>query len=175
MEFLGVGPTEFILIIVIALIVLGPKDLAKTGKTIGKWLNNLVQSDTWKTVQKTSKELRQLPTQLMRDDNLEKYLTGEKQLPAPETNTGTWSGKIGTGNASPAADPSTSLRTDPAPVSKNENIIHPPVTVDGPPAATLKPAPKKPTAAPRKKAMPAVKKQKAVPEKKSTPRKKSNE
>lgn len=132
MEVLGVGPTEFIFIIIIALIVLGPKDLAKTGKTVGKWLNNLVQSDTWKTVQKTSKELRQLPTQLMRDDNLEKFLTDEKQSPAPEIKAGTWSGKVGTGTASPHADP--------APVSKTENTIHPPVTVDSPPAETLNPA-----------------------------------
>jgi sec-independent protein translocase protein TatB len=166
MELLGVGPTEFLFIIIIALIVLGPKDLAKTGKTIGKWLNNLVQSDTWKTVQKTSKELRRLPTQLMREDNLEKFLTNEKQPPASGTNAGTWSGKIGTENASPHAHPS--------PVSKNENTIHPPVTVDGPPAPPLEPAPKNSVAAPRKKATPAAKKQKAAPEKKSTPRKKSN-
>lgn len=165
MEFLGVGPTEFILIIVIALIVLGPKDLAKTGKTIGKWLNNLVQSDTWKAVQKTSKELRQLPTQLMRDDNLEKYLTGDKQSPASETNAGTWSGKVGTGTASPPADPT--------PESKNDNRIHPPITVNGPLAPALKPAPKKTVAVPRKKGTPAKKKP-TSPDAKAASRKKSN-
>ncbi len=63
MEFLGVGPTEFLFIIIITLIVIGPKDMAKTGSTIGKWLNSIVQSDVWKVAQKTSKELRQLPTQ----------------------------------------------------------------------------------------------------------------
>jgi len=94
MELLGVGPTEFLFIVIIALIVLGPKDLAKTGRTVGKWLNSLVQSDTWKIVQKTSKELRKLPTQIMREDNLEKYLT-EEDARKPRTNTksDTWSGQ----------------------------------------------------------------------------------
>ena len=75
MEFLGVGPTELIFIIIIALIVLGPKGLAKTGSTIGRWLNNLIQSDGWKVMQSTTKQLRNLPTQLMREDNLKNFLT----------------------------------------------------------------------------------------------------
>ena len=38
MEILGVGPSELIFIVIIALIVLGPKDMQKAGKTIGKWM-----------------------------------------------------------------------------------------------------------------------------------------
>lgn len=166
MEFLGVGPTELILIIVVALIVLGPKDLAKTGKTIGKWLNDLIHSDTWKAVQKTSKELRQLPTQLMREDNLERFLTEEKNPPASGTNAGTWAGRIGTGNPLPPADP--------LPVSKNDPTIHPPVTVDGPPAPTLESPSPKSVAKPRKKET-TSNTRKVTPKKKSTTRKKSNE
>ena len=83
MEFLGVGPTEFLFIIIIALIVLGPKDLAKTGSTVGKWLNNLIQSDGWKAIRKTSDELRRLPTQLMREDNLKNFLKPEDLLQQP--------------------------------------------------------------------------------------------
>jgi sec-independent protein translocase protein TatB len=166
MEFLGVGPTELILIIIVALIVLGPKDLAKTSKTIGKWLNDLVRSDTWKAVQKTSKELRQLPTQLMREDNLERSLTEEKNPPSMGANAGTWSGKVGMGNPPPAADPT--------PAPKNEPTIHPPVTVDGPPASTLESVPPKPVAKPRKKPT-TSKTRKVTPKTKSATRKKSNE
>ena len=71
MEILGIGPSELVFIIIIALIVLGPKDMQKAGKTIGRWLNDLVRSDGWKAFQQTSKEIRSLPTKLMREANLE--------------------------------------------------------------------------------------------------------
>ena len=71
MEFLGVGPSELIFIIVIALIVLGPKDMQKAGRTIGRWLNQLVRSDGWKAFQQTSREIRNMPTTLMREANME--------------------------------------------------------------------------------------------------------
>ena len=71
MEILGVGMSELIFIVIIALIVLGPKDMQKAGKTIGKWLRNIVTSDGWKIFQQTSRELRTLPNKLMRDANEE--------------------------------------------------------------------------------------------------------
>lgn len=71
MEILGIGPSELLFIIIIALIVLGPKDMQKAGKTVGRWLNGLVRSDGWKAFQQTSKEIRNLPTKLMRDANME--------------------------------------------------------------------------------------------------------
>ena len=71
MEILGIGPSELVFIIIIALIVLGPKDIQKAGKTVGRWLNSLVTSDGWKAFQQTSKEIRNLPTKLMRDANME--------------------------------------------------------------------------------------------------------
>jgi Sec-independent protein translocase protein TatA len=71
MEILGVGPSEFIFIVIIALIILGPKDMQKAGKTIGKWLRSVVTSDGWKMFQQTSRELRTLPNRLMRDANEE--------------------------------------------------------------------------------------------------------
>lgn len=79
MEILGIGPSELLFIIIIALIVLGPKDMQKAGKTIGRWLNNLVRSEGWKTFQQTSREIRTLPTKLMREANME-LLEVEKDL-----------------------------------------------------------------------------------------------
>jgi sec-independent protein translocase protein TatB len=71
MEILGVGPTEFVFILVLALIILGPKDMQKAGRTIGKWLRGIVTSDGWKVFQQTSRELRTLPNRLMREANEE--------------------------------------------------------------------------------------------------------
>lgn len=71
MEIFGVGGPELIFILIIALIVLGPKDMEKAGRTIGRWLNQLVRSDSWKVFQRTSTELRNLPRNLMREANAE--------------------------------------------------------------------------------------------------------
>lgn len=174
MEFLGVGPTEFIFIIIIALIVLGPKDLAKTGKTVGKWLNSVIHSDAWQAIRKTSEELRNLPTQLMREDNFKNFLTPDDLTQkAAEKKRDAWSGQPA---SPPRADPSTSLRTSLEADPKNENTIHPPVTVNGPPVETLKPASKKSTATAQKKS-PAAKKSANKPTAKTSthaPKKKSN-
>lgn len=71
MEILGIGASELVFILLIAIIVLGPKDMQKAGRTIGRWLNQLVQSDSWKIFQRTSTELRNLPRNLMREANME--------------------------------------------------------------------------------------------------------
>lgn len=69
MEILGIGFNELVFIIIIALIVLGPKDMQKAGRTIGKWMRSIVTSDGWKAFQQTSRELRTLPNRLMREAN----------------------------------------------------------------------------------------------------------
>ena len=79
MEILGIGWQELIFIVMIAIIVLGPKDMQKAGRTIGRWLNQLIQSDSWKVFQKTSSELRNLPRNLMREANME-MREAEKEL-----------------------------------------------------------------------------------------------
>ena len=78
MEILGIGMSELVFIIIIALIVLGPKDMQKAGKTIGKWLRSVVTSDGWKAFQQTSRELRTLPNKLMRDANEELNKIGDE-------------------------------------------------------------------------------------------------
>lgn len=69
MEILGIGMPELVFIVIIALLILGPKDMEKTGKTIGKFLRDVITSDGWKLFQQTSRDLRNLPTRLMREAN----------------------------------------------------------------------------------------------------------
>jgi len=71
MEILGIGPLELFFILLIALIVLGPGDMVKAGRTIGRFLRKIITSPEWQTVQKASRELRYLPNRLMRETNLE--------------------------------------------------------------------------------------------------------
>ena len=71
MDILGIGPLELIFILIIALIVLGPSDMVKAGRTIGRFLRQVVTSSTWRAVTRTSDELRTLPNKLIRDAGLE--------------------------------------------------------------------------------------------------------
>jgi sec-independent protein translocase protein TatB len=79
MEIFGIGASELVFIILIAIIILGPKDMQKAGRTIGRFLNQLIRSDSWKIFQRTSNELRNLPRNLMREANME-MMEAEKDL-----------------------------------------------------------------------------------------------
>jgi len=74
MDFLGVGPLELFFIILIALIVLGPQDMIKAGRNLGKLLKKLVTSPTWHAVQQTSRDFRNLPNRLIREAGLEEEM-----------------------------------------------------------------------------------------------------
>lgn len=80
MEILGIGASELLFILLIAIIVLGPKDMQKAGKTVGRWLNQFVRSDGWKALQRASKEIRSLPTSLMREANLEDLREMDREI-----------------------------------------------------------------------------------------------
>lgn len=80
MEFLGIGPLELFFILIIALIVLGPRDMVKTGRTLGKYLRKIVMSPTWRTVQQTSRELRTLPNRMIREAGMEEDIKDLDQL-----------------------------------------------------------------------------------------------
>lgn len=71
MDIFGIGPTEIIFILLLALILLGPKDMEKAGRTIGRFLRDLTRSEGWRAFRDTSQELRNLPNRLMREANLE--------------------------------------------------------------------------------------------------------
>ena len=80
MEFLGIGPSELVFIVLLAIIILGPKDMQKAGKTVGRWLNHFIRSDGWKALQRASREIRNLPTTLMREANMEEIQSLGKDL-----------------------------------------------------------------------------------------------
>lgn len=86
MEILGVGPLEFIFILLIAFIVIGPKDVAKTGRTIGYFLRKIVTSQWWSGFRQASREISQLPYTLMREANIEEVTTSLKEIESFENN-----------------------------------------------------------------------------------------
>jgi sec-independent protein translocase protein TatB len=71
MEIFNVGPLELLLIIIIALVVLGPKEMVNTTRRIGKWVSKVVRSPYWAELMRTSKEIRDLPNKIVREAGLE--------------------------------------------------------------------------------------------------------
>jgi Sec-independent protein translocase protein TatA len=80
MDIFGIGPLEILFILIIILIVLGPKDLVKTGALIGQYLRKIMMSPTWKLIQDTSKEIRQLPTTLARQAGIDEVQNDLRKL-----------------------------------------------------------------------------------------------
>lgn len=74
MDFLGIGPLELLLIFVLALILLGPKEMVSTAKKAAEAIRKVTQSDFWKEAVDSSREIRQLPTQIMKDTGLDEEL-----------------------------------------------------------------------------------------------------
>jgi sec-independent protein translocase protein TatB len=117
MEFLGVGPSELIFIVIIALIILGPKDMQKAGKTIGKWMRSIVTSDGWKMFQQTSREIQTLPNRLMREANEELNQIGKdinntiSPILPKESNISSW---MNTPNTTPRSQPAPTSPEPPA-------------------------------------------------------------
>lgn len=115
MEILGIGASELIFIVIIAIIVLGPRDMQKAGRTIGRWLNQFVRSDGWKAMQRASKEIRNLPTSLMREANMEEL----QQLDRDIRNSIDPRQKPAASPPSGTASPSNQTGTPPQPPTDN--------------------------------------------------------
>jgi Sec-independent protein translocase protein TatA len=80
MEFLGVGPAELAFIVLIALILLGPKDMVAAGRTLGRLLRKFITSPAWQVMRHTGDELQRLPTKLMREAGLEELQEIQKEV-----------------------------------------------------------------------------------------------
>lgn len=147
MDILGIGVPELLFILLIALIVLGPKDMQKAGKTIGTWMRKVVLSDEWRGIKNASRHLRTLPNELMREANLEdvgKELGINDKYPSPpkaqksraaEEGYGSWGGNFEAENtpenkiAPPAeAKPDSAPKLDAQP--KAETVNTDPIKVD---------------------------------------------
>ena len=121
MEILGIGASELIFILIIAIIVLGPKDMQKAGKTVGRWLNQFIRSDGWKALQRASKEIRNLPTNLMREANIEELQNVDRDI----RNSIEPRRQPPASASSPSVPPSNPAETAPQPPADNTDVEEP--------------------------------------------------
>lgn len=74
MEILNVGPLELGLILILALIVLGPDGMVKTSRQVARWISKIIKSPIWKELISTSDEIRSIPQKFVKEANLEDSL-----------------------------------------------------------------------------------------------------
>lgn len=80
MDIFGIGPLEIIFILLIAMVVVGPRNMGKTGRMIGSFLNRLYRSENWKLINEASRNLRNLPTRLAREAALDELDAVHKDI-----------------------------------------------------------------------------------------------
>lgn len=137
MDIFGIGPLELFFVVLIALLVLGPRDMVKAGRTLGRILRNIVQSDTWRAVQAISKDMRNLPTRLMREANLEddvKALQVETEQIRRQLDMGAVEKDIARAQAELKKESSDALADWTTPPDGDAPSIRPPQIPDSPPA-----------------------------------------
>lgn len=74
MNILGIGPLELVFIIIIMILVLGPQQMVTTARKAGAFMRKVIKSPLWGTIMDTSREIRDIPTRLVREAGLEEDL-----------------------------------------------------------------------------------------------------
>ena len=88
MSLFGIGPLELIFILIIMILVLGPKNMVTAAKSFGVTLRKIVKSPMWTSIMDTSREIREIPTKLIRDAGIEEDLKSIKQTTDSIKNVG---------------------------------------------------------------------------------------
>jgi sec-independent protein translocase protein TatB len=79
MQILGIGPLELLLIIIVAIIVLGPKGMVNGAREVGKLIRKIVRSPVWRDVVDTSREIREFPNKIAREAGIDQDIRELKQ------------------------------------------------------------------------------------------------
>src|SRR3972149_6641761 len=84
LDLFGVGPLELLLVVLLALVLFGPKDIANHARSAGRFLNRLYKSEGWRTMTQASSALRNLPNRLAREAELDQLDQVRREKAAPE-------------------------------------------------------------------------------------------
>lgn len=85
MEIFNVGPLEFLLILILAFVILGPQDMVTYSRRLGRWVYRFLRSPLWLYLTGSARELQELPRQMLREAALEdslKEIRSIRQVPA---------------------------------------------------------------------------------------------
>lgn len=71
MKLFNVGGLELLFILLLAFIVLGPEKAIKAAGDVARWIRGLTKSAFWRDLVSASEEIRNIPTKLMDDVELQ--------------------------------------------------------------------------------------------------------
>lgn len=126
MELFGVGPLEVLLIVFLAIVLFGPKDIVQTARSAGRFLNRLYRSEGWRTLLRTSETLRTLPNRLAREAELEELDALRQTMTATKKTIADSAREVDRGLR--AWTPSGSSAPSPAPPKPDEPSEPPPAS-----------------------------------------------
>ncbi len=79
MQIFGVGILELIFILIIAIVLLGPEGMLKTARGLAKTIRKIVRSPVWSMLMDTQREIREMPTRIIREAGLEEDINEIKK------------------------------------------------------------------------------------------------
>jgi Sec-independent protein translocase protein TatA len=74
MNIFGIGFPELLLIFVIALIVLGPRNMVSTSRQLSRAIRKFITSNTWKSIINSTQEIRNIQDKIINDTGLPETL-----------------------------------------------------------------------------------------------------
>lgn len=74
MKIFNVGVLEIFFILLLAMIVLGPKKAVETAGDVGRWIKKLMKSQFWKDLMMTSREIQDLPKKFMDEAEIQRTI-----------------------------------------------------------------------------------------------------
>ena len=74
MRIFNLGISEIILIVILALIILGPGNMVKTAREIGAFIRKVTKSPYWQEIWATKRELTEIPRMLAKEADLDATL-----------------------------------------------------------------------------------------------------
>lgn len=83
MNILGVGPLEIIVVLVFALLVLGPEGMVKAGRTVGKLLGQIYSSEYWQALRGSGDLWSKLTDDLGITEDLDEMRSGLSRSSLP--------------------------------------------------------------------------------------------
>lgn len=78
MEIFNIGIPELILIMVLLLILFGPDEIMTNARKVAQFIRKLIQSQTYREIRDTTREIQKIPQELIREAGLEEEI---KQRP----------------------------------------------------------------------------------------------
>jgi Sec-independent protein translocase protein TatA len=79
MNILGIGIPELIIIFIVAMIVLGPGNMVKTATQASAAIKKLLNSEMWRSMVNSTKEIRTIQGQIMKETGLPETIQSLKQ------------------------------------------------------------------------------------------------